>query len=210
MRALFFDTETTGLPKDKKKSANDGPGNWPEPVSISWIVTDEKTVIRGKSYIVRPNGWQIPADSIRIHGITQKLAEENGTDLSHILGEFVRDLRSVDMVIAHNLEFDKNVFLSAVLYLTKDTLAVHWPKYEFCTMENARNLCKLVTASSFSYKSPRLSELYEYAFKTKPAESMLHTSLGDVQLLVACFFRIWTLKQAAAYVREDSQSPVAL
>lgn len=198
MRALFFDTETTGLPKDRKKDATMGPDNWPEPVSIAWIITDGAKAVRAKYSIIQPNGWNIPEESVRIHGISQQLAMREGLPLVHVLGDFLRDLRSVDVVIAHNLEFDKNVIFSAAIHLCKDDLAIFWPKYEFCTCESAREITKIPLSKPtmyFKFKTPKLTEFYEYTFSSKPPESILHTSLGDVQVLVAIFFKHWTLEK---------------
>ena len=50
-----------------------------------------------------------------------------------------------------------------------------------------------------NYKPPRLAELYNFVFKSNPPEELLHTSLGDVMVLVAIFFKIWTLEQVASY-----------
>lgn len=210
MRALFFDTETTGLPKDRNKSASEGPNNWPEPVSISWAVTDGPKIIRAKSYLIKPQGWQIPADSIKIHGITQQMAEADGIELRYVMKEFIRDLLQVDIIIAHNIEFDKNVISAAALYHCPEDVALKWPAHEFCTCENSRAICKLPTfkpTRSGIYKAPKLTELYVHAFKTPPPEIFLHTSLGDVLVLVATFFRLWTLEQVAAYGREGSRNP---
>ncbi len=213
MRALFFDTETTGLPKERNKPASQGPNNWPEPVSISWAVTDGPKIIRAKSYLIQPQGWQIPQESIRIHGITQQMAEQDGVDLRHVMKEFVRDLLHVDIILAHNLEFDKNVIIAAALYHCREDVALKWPPYEFCTCENSRATCKLPTYKptlSGIYKAPKLTELYLHAFKTPPPEILLHTSLGDVLVLVAAFFKLWTLEQVVSYVREGSRNQVAL
>ncbi len=213
MRALFFDTETTGLPKERNKPASQGPNNWPEPVSISWAVTDGPKIIRAKSYLIQPQGWQIPPDSIKIHGITQQMAEQDGVDLRHVMKEFIRDLLHVDIIIAHNLEFDRNVITAAALYHCRDDVALKWPTYEFCTCENSRSICKLPTYKptlSGIYKAPKLTELYVHAFKNPPPEILLHTSLGDVLILVAAFFKLWTLEQVATYVREGSRNQAAL
>ncbi len=213
MRALFFDTETTGLPKERSKAATEGPNNWPELVSISWAVTDGPKIIRAKSYMIQPVGWNIPKDSIKIHGITQQMAETDGVELRHVMGEFIRDLLQVDIAIAHNIEFDKNVVTAAALYHCKQDVALKWPKYEFCTCESSRAVCKLATYKptlSGMYKAPKLTELYVHAFKNPPPDILLHTSLGDVLILIASFFKLWTLEQAATYVREGSQNPALL
>ena len=68
MKLLIFDTETTGLPKNRQP-AERGPDNWPHIVSISWIVldTDTNKEVKRRSYIIQPNGWHIPEESVRIH-----------------------------------------------------------------------------------------------------------------------------------------------
>lgn len=213
MRALFFDTETTGLPKERNVSATENPKNWPDPVSISWALTEESKIVRAKSYLIQPKGWRIPQDSIKIHGITQQMAEADGTDLQHVLNEFIRDLHQADIVVAHNLEFDKNVLIAAILQHANKDVALKWPEHEFCTCESARGICKLPTYKptfSGAYKAPKLTELYTHAFKAAPPESILHTSLGDVLVLIAAFFKIWTLEQVASYGHEGSQNRVPL
>ena len=213
MRAIFFDTETTGLPKDRKKSASEGSNNWPEPVSISWALTEGAKLIRAKSYLIYPNGWQIPQESIKIHGITQTMAETDGARLQHVMSEFIRDLHQADIAVAHNIEFDKNVIISAAIYLCEADVALKWPKYEFCTCESTRILCKLPLYKptlSGMYKAPKLVELYTFVFKTTPPELFLHTSLGDVLVLMAAFFKLWSLEQVVTYVREGSRNPALL
>jgi DNA polymerase-3 subunit alpha len=208
MRALFFDTETTGLPKQRNRPATEDPNNWPEPVSISWIVSLNSKILRAKSYIVKPAGWQIPGESVQIHGISQEMAQAYGFELNHILGEFIRDLRTVDVVIAHNLEFDKNVITAASIRLKNDH-ALLWPALEFCTMENSRIICKLPLLSPnamFKFKSPKLSELYKYVFNQEPQKLLLHSSLGDVMILYTIFFTQWSLEQVASYAREGKQN----
>ena len=74
MKYIFFDTETTGLPVDKAKSAIEYRNNWPDIVSISWIVAVDGVFIKKETYIVKPEHWTIPDDSIKIHGITQYAA----------------------------------------------------------------------------------------------------------------------------------------
>lgn len=213
MRALFFDTETTGLPKERNVSATENPLNWPDLVSLSWAVTEGSKLIRAKSYLVQPKGWTIPEDSIKIHGISQKMAEQDGTDLRQVMKEFIRDLHLVDISIAHNLEFDKNVVIAASLKHLKEEVALRWPPYEFCTCETGRSICKLATfkpSLSGLYKSPKLSELYIHAFKNPPPDVFLHTSLGDVLVLIAAFFKLWTLEQAATYVHEGKRNQAVL
>jgi DNA polymerase-3 subunit epsilon len=179
MKLLIFDTETTGLPKARLPSSR-GPNNWPHIVSISWVILDINTnkIIGSQSYIVKPRNWIIPQDSIRIHGITQEKAEKEGYDLQFVISQFLG--QSYDVLVAHNLDFDYNVLHNAINWdLDIEFNGISKPKY--CTMELSKDICKL--SSMFGYKSPKLSELYEYTFKKKPETQSLHNSLYDAMIL---------------------------
>jgi hypothetical protein len=202
MRALFFDTETTDLPKDWKKDAIAGPGNWPDIVSISWILTDGPSVVGAKSFIVEPEDWVSSPISLSIHKISHEVAVRSGVKLKRALTEFIRDLKTVDIVIAHNLHFDKNVVINAVLYKCLDNPVpkLLFPKYEFCTMAAGRSICKLPPINPnpwHEFKAPRLVEFYKFTYNTLPPMELFHSSLGDIHMTVCIFFKHWTLESAA-------------
>jgi len=82
---LIFDTETTGLPKNWKAPISDTE-NWPRCVQLAWQVHDELgNLIESKSYIVKPDDYDIPFESEKIHGISTLLAEKEGINLDDIL-----------------------------------------------------------------------------------------------------------------------------
>ena len=71
---LFFDTETTGLPRNYKAplTAFD---NWPRMVQIAWMQYDESgSLLSETSYIIKPEGYQIPEAVSKLHGITTERA----------------------------------------------------------------------------------------------------------------------------------------
>lgn len=187
MKLLIFDTETTGLPKTRLPATR-GPNNWPHIVSIAWIVMDNETKIKERYAIIKPK-WDIPADSTKIHGITQENAEENGEDLGKVISEFLSE--NPDRMIAHNMNFDFNVLINAILWDLNLSFPVV-PK-QFCTMETMRNVCKLPSQLK-DYKSPKLSELYEFVFQKKPDQQKLHNSLYDVQVLTDIIYNCNILK----------------
>ena len=108
-RILFFDTETTGLPKMRTVSALVKKDNWPDLVSISWSVYEDKELVEKQTYIIKPTGWTIPDESIKFHGITNEMANQKGSDLTVVLTIFKKALEGCTSVIAHNMEFDRNV-----------------------------------------------------------------------------------------------------
>jgi DNA polymerase III epsilon subunit-like protein len=197
MRVFFFDTETAGLPK-ARMVAQEGAGNWAAPVSISWIILEENKQHETKSYLIRPKGWIIPDDSIKIHKITNERAESEGYSLDEVITEFNGDLSTCDAVVAHNFYFDKNTILSAAMYLCSPMIPIRWPRYQICTMEASRNICCLPFANprpNDRFKPPQLKEFYQHCFGHPPPDEMLHSSLGDVQIMIQCFFKHWTLSQ---------------
>jgi DNA polymerase III epsilon subunit-like protein len=179
MKVLLFDTETTGLPKSNNPSSN-GPNNWPHIVSISWVIldVDTNTVLKKKYYVIYPKNWEIPEESVKIHGITTTKAKEDGQDLQVVISEFLGE--SYDALIAHNMDFDYNVLHNAIEWdLDIQFAGISKPKY--CSMKLSRDICKIV--KGMSYKNPKLSELYEFVFKKKPEVASLHNSLYDTMIL---------------------------
>jgi len=182
MKVLVFDTETTGLPKSRTK-AYQQKDIWPHIVSISWLVLESDTneILTQKSYVVKPNGWDIPDDSTKIHGISTEFAEKNGVPLSVVMHEFMNEPR--DMIVAHNLEFDENVVVNAMTWDlgVQQFYGFESPKY--CTMNLSGDMCRLPSKFGRGYKPPRLSELYEHVFREKPILAQLHGSMYDAKIL---------------------------
>jgi DNA polymerase III epsilon subunit-like protein len=193
---LFIDTETTGLPLVRGVSAVDKKGIWPDIVSVAWRITSETGEVCKKVYsLVRPD-WKIPADSIKIHGITMEYALEHGRPLADVLAELRADLATVDTVVAHNMEFDKNVIFNAYKWRLGQEPA--WLSgaggaggKEICTMAKSQTELKIPNPypKYGPYKSPRLSELYKDTFGTEPAGQ--HNSQSDVEALCDIYWRRW-------------------
>jgi DNA polymerase III epsilon subunit-like protein len=149
-------------------------------VSIAWILVDEKLSIQKKEYYLIKPKWEIPSESVRIHGITYERAMAEGHDLRDVLDKFWLDAKTRPL-IAHNMDFDLNVLVNAELW----DLGRKYPSINktYCSMELTKNILKL--PGNYGYKNPKLSELYEFIFKKKPMD--LHNSLKDTEILVEIF-----------------------
>ena len=89
---LIFDTETTGLPQNWRAPLIDF-DNWPRCVQLAWQMHDkEGKLIEVKNYIIKPEGYDIPYNSEKIHGISTDLALKKGMPLVEVLNEFVKDV----------------------------------------------------------------------------------------------------------------------
>ncbi|MFN5879938.1 MAG: exonuclease domain-containing protein, partial [Flavobacteriales bacterium] len=105
---IIFDTETTGLPRDWNAPVTDT-SNWPRVVQIAWQVHDEMgRLVENRDFLVKPDGFDIPYDAERVHGISTLLAEKYGESLDSILNLFSEALEKATYVIGQNVKFDLN------------------------------------------------------------------------------------------------------
>ena len=192
-RIIFLDTETTGLPRFRNINALNQPYNWPDIVSVAWSVYESNgTLVKSCYSVIKPEDWIIPAESTKIHGITLEYAQENGRPLNQVLLEMKADLETCDSVVAHNLEFDKNVLFNAYKWRLDLNPWLLWPRDEICTMIRSEPELKLPSkypTSNRLFKPPTLTELYEATFGEKPTGQ--HNSQKDVEILSQIYWKRW-------------------
>ena len=196
MKVIFFDTETTGLPKSWKKDALTAPDNWPDLVSIAWWIFESRELVKKEYHIIRPDGWTISDGSIEKHGITQESALAHGDPLADVLAIFQEDLAGAGHVIAHNMNFDKNVLFNAYQWrLDQDPTHFWHVAAEFCSMK--KSTAELRIPSKFGrpgdlWKWPGLDELYSATFgRAPPADA--HNADRDVDVLQQIVWKRWSL-----------------
>ena len=194
MKTLIFDVETTGLP-----IKNDVPLHktefYPYIVQFSWMVYDDKDMKIEKvcNYIIRlPEGEVIPQESINIHGITNAIMKLEGVPIIPVLKEFTRDMLDSDVLVAHNLQFDKKIVEVEYLRNNKiDWLGRHRKK-EYCTLKNSIKVCKIERKNKDGevyYKYPKLMELHKHFYRKVP--NNLHDSLVDIFVCFRCFHQLY-------------------
>nr|HPJ56668.1 hypothetical protein [Kiritimatiellia bacterium] len=71
-RLFFFDTETTGLPRRWNLPLSAATlDNWPRMVQLAWMLCDDAgNVLAPAPRLPLPQGYTIPPDASRVHGIT--------------------------------------------------------------------------------------------------------------------------------------------
>jgi len=191
---LFFDTETTGLPKYKHVDALLYSENWPNLVSICWMVFNSNICIKKEYYYIQPKGWIIPQESIKIHGVTQEIAMQKGRPLEEVLHKFQQDIQSCDQIIAHNLHFDKNVVFHAYFWNLKIDPKLFWKsKKEICTVLKSKDELKIPSKypkQDDLYKYPTLNELYKDTFQIE-SPGNAHDACRDVEVLQEIVMKRW-------------------
>jgi len=181
---LFFDTETTGLPKNWKASYKDL-NNWPRLVQIAWIIADANgNIIEQKNYIIKPNGFSIPEEATKIHRISTQKAFQQGQELDYVLNQINDCLNKCDTIVAHNLSYDLNIVASEMYRANMDSAILE--KKQICTMESTINYCKL--PGNYGYKFPKLSELYQKLFYSNFDEA--HDASVDIKATFKCFYEL--------------------
>ena len=184
---LIFDTETTGLPRNWSAPITDT-DNWPRCVQIAWQLHDENgKVIEHQDYLVKPDGFNIPFDAERIHGISTELAMEQGIPIEEILEKFNAVLSKAKFVIGHNVGFDLNVMGCEFHRYSTSTELNNKPLLDTCT-EATAELLKLPGGRGGRYKLPTLSELYQFLFNESFQEA--HNATADVEATTRAFLEL--------------------
>ena len=185
---LIFDTETTGLPKDWNAPLTDG-DNWPRCIQIAWQLHDKDgNCTTHEDYLVRPDGYTIPYDAEKIHGISTLLAKKQGIPIAEVLEKFQQGVNKCEFIGGHNVKFDLNVMGAEFLRSTHQNPLENFPIIDTCTEQTA-SICKLPGGRGGKFKLPTLSELHTHLFDTHFEEA--HNASADVEATARCFFELF-------------------
>lgn len=183
---LIFDTETTGLPKDYNAPVSDS-SNWPRLVQIAWQLHDDMgKLLEQSQYIIRPEGFEIPFNASKIHGITDEIAQEKGTPLEEVLQKFSASLDGVMYGVGHNISFDKNIVGAEYFRLSKHDPIANLPLVD--TKDESTEYCALPGGRGGKYKWPTLTELHLHLFQERFDQA--HNAIADVDATARCFLEL--------------------
>jgi DNA polymerase III epsilon subunit-like protein len=185
MFKLFFDTETTGLPKSRD-ARNHDVDNWPRLVQLSWLlVGQDGCVVRNR--LVIPWGFEIPAEATKVHGVTNAMAAEEGISIKEAMMEFMVAAEMADLLIGHGVYFDKSVVGAELIRMDMEAAyEIFKGVKRFDTMQKSTKICKLPHANGRKgYKWPKLQELHKHLFGVEFEDA--HDAYADVQATVRCY-----------------------
>ncbi len=185
---LFFDTETTGLPKNWKAPLSDF-NNWPRLVQLAYLMYDfDGNLIAEGNHIIKPEGFRIPYEAEKVHGISTEKALQQGEDLEFVINLIYSRIENADVLVAHNMSYDEKIIGCEILRLGRNNIIRD--KKKICTMEKSTEYCRIPGA--YGYKWPKLSELH-YKLFSKPCVDT-HNAAVDIKYTADCF---WELKRRA-------------
>ena len=206
---LFFDTETTGIPERSWNWDTDFE-QYPHVVQMAWLHG-----CKVETHIIRPDGWEIPQETVDVHGITTEYALEHGEPFASVVDMFIQDCHDAGLICGHNIHFDTSIIKANILRELGreyyDANDVENALYKGKRIDTMRPTMKWVDArmANGRLKFPNLSELYSRCFpgETFPA----HDALEDVKAVAKCLPVILELGLVELKVKEypDEQAKPA-
>jgi len=184
---LIFDTETTGLPRNWNAPITDSE-NWPRCIQIAWQLHDAMgNIIEHQDYLIQPDGFNIPFDAEKIHGISTDLARKEGVSLVDVTEKFKTALTKAKFIVGQNLGFDLKIMGAEFHRLGVQNPLLKFPVLDTCT-ETTAQLCQLPGGRGGRFKLPTLTELHEFLFKIPFSEA--HNATADVEATTRCFLEL--------------------
>lgn len=206
---IFFDTETTGLPKiNYKDFRNTKNTDSCRLVQLAYMIVDpQKQILKKVDHIIKPKGFKI--ENSHLHGITQEKAIEEGKEITRVLLEFIEDLKS-RIAIAHNVAFDEFILNAELHRANAHNTLEEYAQDFYCTMQESTNTVKIGWNDYHqSYKWPKLYELADFliekGYEIEYEIGELHNAMVDVELLRKCYFALNDYKQNKQLRNEDSK-----
>lgn len=188
---LIFDTETTGVPKDWRAPVTDS-DNWPRMVQLAWqLHSATGELISRNNLIVYPDGYDIPFNVVKIHGISTERAQRDGHPLEEVLDAFAKDFGQAKYLVGHNVSFDINIVAAELFRAGRNHEVIQQSKL-LDTKDLSTDYCKLPGGKGGKYKWPTLTELHEKLFGN--AFEAAHDAAYDVHATAKCFFGLITEK----------------
>jgi DNA polymerase III subunit epsilon len=200
--AIFYDTETTGLPLFKEPSEDPRQPHIAQ-LGACLVDIDSREIIASIDVICRPDGWTIPDEVARIHGITTEHAQLVGIPESLAVEMLLEMTKAADFRVAHNESFDARIVRIACKRFFSPESADEWKEgVAQCTARAATPIMKIPPTDKMSragftkFKTPNLGEAVKH-FTGKDLAGA-HQAMADVQGCMAVWFALQDLFEVSA------------
>lgn len=176
---LCYDAETTGLPNWKEPSESP---DQPHMVQLAARLVDgsSRAILSTLDVVIRPDGWEIPAEVSAIHGITTERALEIGVSESLALNLLLAMWQTGATRLAFNRQFDDRIVrigMKRYGYSDEDCDAFKAAPGE-CAMRIAQNV--------MGGRQPNLSAAHEALCGAPHPQA--HSALADVDACLAVYW----------------------
>ncbi len=196
MKIMVFDTETTRLPLWKEPSEHPGQ---PHLCQFTAVLVDGLSgqELDYVDMLIRPDGWTIPDEVSKIHGISQARALEEGLPEKAAVSQFLRLTGEADLVVGFGVAFDMRIMRIAMLRAGVSKAACDLLMSDMqtrCVMQQATPIAKIPPTDKMmatgrkTFKQPNLGE----AVRAILGEEMddAHDARVDVLYTVRLYFHL--------------------
>ena len=185
---LFFDLETTGLPKQIDFDTWYPPKdvekyNESRIIEIGILLVHKGKIIETYNSLVKPENFiSLKPIITKITGITDEDILNEGKGLSEVINDIQPILDKATVINSYNINFDYNILLSE-LYRKEDKITIKklMDKNKECTL-------KLATKYLGREKYPKLEYVYKVLFNEDPKQD--HRAFGDAILCKDVYYKI--------------------
>lgn len=185
---LFADTETTGLKADAEIAQ----------FACLHFDKDRKLVGQFKAFI-KPEGWVMPEETAKFHGITQEICEKYGINIRGVMSLFQAWCAQADFLVFHNSQYD----VGRLQYtMQRHNVPLAMPHRIECTMKLTTDIVccppseKMVAAGRTGHKPPSLKEAHKH-FTGQDFDGA-HDALADVWACARVYWAYLDRPQVAA------------
>ena len=160
MKALIFDTETTGMVKWKLPPEH---ASQPDLIQLGMLLVDTDDWVvrcRHSMLIQLAEGVSIEPGAREAHGISEADCARYGVVALVACSLFNQLCMQADMIVAHNMSFDRSIMATALYRLGNKPNRMDGKRI-LCTKEASTDILKL-PGQFDSYKWPTLAEAYHH------------------------------------------------
>ncbi len=184
MKALIFDTETTGMVQWKRPP--DDPTQ-PDLVQLAMLLVDSendwKQLARCAFIVQLREGAHIDPEAEQTHGISEAMCADYGVSPVVACSLFNQLCMQADVIVAHNLSFDRSIMQTALYRLGNKPDRIEGKK-TVCTKEATTDILKLPGRYG-DYKWPTLAEAYRHYTGLEIENA--HDALVDTEACLAIY-----------------------
>ena len=140
-----------------------------------------------------PENVEIHTKAESMHGISKEKSQKEGIEIIQALELFDICYNSADVVVGHNIIFDKNMIKVENIRNKRHNAFKNSTVKEYCTMKNGVKLCNIIKQSKFDanktyLKYPSQSELHMKLFNSVPCGT--HNSWVDILICLRCYYKM--------------------
>lgn len=185
---LFFDLETTGLPKQISFDENYPPEELDKYdsariIEIAIILVKDGKIHKTYTSLVKPDTFTTLNPKVtEITGITDTDVVNEGRDFKDVLEDIKPLLKEATVINSYNIKFDVNILLSEIFRVNEiDFFEYMKTKKTECTMQLSKKYFK----KNYYLK---LEKVYETLFKEDPKQD--HRAFGDTILCKEVYYKM--------------------